>query len=277
MTSSLDLSYLQAVPVVTIAYKHVEFLLIGCGGTGSFLAGSIARLMLELVGTGRKATAVFVDPDTVEDANVPRQNFCAAEIGLNKAKVLAARYGLTYGINIQAIASPLCANLISYEYQKLTVLIGCVDNAPPRYELNKCLDKNPTHAAPIIWWLDCGNHAAAGQVVLGSTCDPDALNNTFNTPNFCIHLPSPAWQHPELLQPRPEELTDNRLSCAELTRLNHQSLFINQRVAAEASDYLLRLTLSHSLKRFATYFDTSAGSSRSFYICPASLKKFKHK
>jgi hypothetical protein len=49
---------------------------------------------------------------------------------------------------------------------------------------------------------------------------------------------------------------------------------VNQRVAAEAADYLLRLTPSHNLKRFATYFDLSAGSCRSTYVTPDNVRPF---
>ncbi len=279
MTQALDLSYLQAVPIVTMTHRHVEFILVGCGGNGGWLAPNLARLLKAIEATGRTASALFIDPDIVEEVNVPRQNFTPAEIGLSKAKVLAARYGLAYGIHIGAIAAPFNCEMISYHYHKVTILIGCVDNAEARVELNNALSKNTSYSssAPRIWWLDCGNHAgaqAAGQVLLGSTNELEALESAFNTRNFCIHLPSPVLQHPELLQPLPEELLDNRLSCAELALANHQSLFVNQRVTAEAADYLLRLTLSHNLKRFATYFDLSAGSCRSTYVTPDNIQRF---
>lgn len=277
MTQALDLSYLQAVPIVTMTHRHVEFILVGCGGNGGWLSPSLARLIKAIEATGKTASALFIDPDIVEEVNVPRQNFAPAEIGLSKAKVLAARYSFTYGINIKAIAERFDKDMVSYNYQKLTILIGCVDNAAARVELGQTLDKNASHSAPRVWWLDCGNHAgaqASGQVLLGSTSDSDALKDAFNTPNFCIHLPSPALQHPELLTPLPEELTNHRLSCAELARVSHQSLFVNQRVAASAADYLLRLTLSHDLKRFATYFNLDAGSSRSTYVTPDSVQMF---
>ena len=66
-------------------------------------------------------------------------------------------------------------------------------------------------------------------------------------------LPSPMLQAPDLVKPKPEELTNN-FSCAEMAVLNVQSESVNIRVAAEAADYLYRMAAGN-LKRFATYFD----------------------
>ncbi len=85
-------------------------------------------------------------------------------------------------------------------------------------------------------------------------------------------LPSPAWQAPRLLQPLPEEIKGDQLSCAELAWLNHQSATINRRVAAEAADYLL-LLLSGQLKRFATFIAMDAGSARSQYTTPSEIAR----
>jgi hypothetical protein len=74
-----------------------------------------------------------------------------------------------------------------------------------------------------------------------------------------------------LLEPTPEELADHNLSCAELAALNRQGLVVNQRVAAEAADYLYRLTLTGGLRRFATYFELSSGVTRSRYITPEAV------
>ncbi|MCL1470333.1 hypothetical protein [Argonema antarcticum] len=57
----------------------------------------------------------------------------------------------------------------------------------------------------------------------------------------------------------------NNLSCAEMAVLNVQSESVNVRVAAEAADYLYRMTAGN-LKRFATYFDLESGTARSLYI-----------
>jgi PRTRC genetic system ThiF family protein len=271
--------YGKALPVVVGDYRHVEFLLVGCGGPGGFLAANIARLIPALNETGKRASATFIDPDSVESKNISRQNFVQAEIGLNKARVLALRYSLACGIELGAIASPFAAEMVKPEWGKLTAVIGAVDNAAARTEIAKTLDVNQHYQIPKLWWLDCGNHGngiPAGQVLLGST-NTFSSQNAFNNPdasNFCINLPSPGLIAPRLLIPRLEELQSTRQSCAEIAKANQQSLFINQRVAAEAIEMLVQLTLTGGLKRFATYFHAGTGSSRSEYSSPDTLAKF---
>ncbi|MEG4868542.1 hypothetical protein QUA89_06325 [Microcoleus sp. F10-B4] len=76
-------------------------------------------------------------------------------------------------------------------------------------------------------------------------------------------------QAPDLLKPKPEELTNN-LSYGQMTVLNLQSESVNVRGAAEAADYLYRMAAG-SLKRFATYFDLENGTARSVYITQQSV------
>ena len=85
----------------------------------------------------------------------------------------------------------------------------------------------------------------------------------------CARLPSPVLLVPDILKPKPEELTNN-LSCAEMAVLNLQSESVNVRVAAEAADYLYRM-VAGNLKRFAIYFDLESGAARSLYITQQSV------
>ena len=122
--------------------------------------------------------------------------------------------------------------------------------------------------SPACGNLDCGNHAAAGQILLGSSLETDPEFYNFGGMG-CARLPSPMLQAPDLLKPKPEELTNN-LSCAEMAVLNLQSESVNVRVAAEAADYLYRMAAG-SLKRFATYFDWDSGTARAVYITQQSV------
>lgn len=278
----LDLSYSQSVPLLVADRKHIEFILVGAGGTGGWLIGAIARLMLEISSKTNKTTScTVIDFDTVEQANIPRQNFQPSEIGLPKAEVLAARYSLALGCKISAIAKPFDFEMIFGHWHKLLVIVGCVDNAAARAEISKCLDQNSCSSAPGIYWLDCGNHtnSSSGQVLLGTTNQfkqQTAFDNLKN-PNFCVNLPSPSLQHPELVDARGNENVSSHLSCAEIQARNQQSLFVNQQVAAIASEYLSALTLIGGLRRFATYFDNSSGTMRSRYNQYRFFQEFAHK
>lgn len=275
-----DSSYPNALPILLTPHKQIQFFLVGCGGTGGFLAPMLARLIVALEKGGIAVEGTFVDFDVVDHLNVPRQNFCAADIGFNKAEVLATRYSLAYGIKLGAYTNPFSGEMINSQWQKLIILIGCVDNSAARIELSKVLDSTDYYYAnrelPRVWWMDCGNFGQgvpAGQVLLGSTNDfePKKAFNDLDNPNFCVNLPSPSFQHPDLLVPQPEELSNQPLSCAQITAMNAQSLFINQRVAAEAIEMLSQLVLTKSLRRFATYFHCGSGSSRSRYTSQETL------
>ena len=122
---------------------------------------------------------------------------------------------------------------------RLTILAGCVDTAAGRATINQVLDLNQYYSRseiPRVWYLDCGNHAAAGKILLGSSLETDPEFYNFGGPG-CARLPSPVLLAPDILKLKPEELTNN-LFCAERAMLNLQSESVNIRVAAEAVDYL---------------------------------------
>ncbi|WP_236721510.1 ThiF family adenylyltransferase [Trichormus sp. NMC-1] len=263
---------IRGLPHLT-PYFHLQYPLVSAR-----LTLQILQLAQIEANSNKTTSCIVVDPDIIEPKNIPRQNFQQSEIGLYKAEVLAARYSLGLGVQISAIAKQFTKKIVSTKWRKLTVIIGCVDNAAARAEISSCLDQNYSGSLPQIWWLDCGNHAnsSSGQVMLGSTNQftLEAAFDNLQKPNFCINIPSPSEQHPELLIPLPEELNSTGLSCAEIQARNRQSLFVNQQVAVIAAEYLLALTLTGSLRKFATYFHNTTGSCRSLYTSVNSLQKF---
>ena len=73
----LDNTFLLGNPWITV---------VGCGGTGGFVAEGLCRLF-----QGREATIVLVDHDRVEPHNLLRQNFYADDVGRFKSEALADR------------------------------------------------------------------------------------------------------------------------------------------------------------------------------------------
>ena len=253
-------------------YSKLDVTVVGLGGTGSWLASSVVRLARRLQELGKQTSITFVDPDVVEQGNVSRQCFCDAEVGRNKASTLALRYSLAWGMNISAIAAPFKSNIVSIRPEAFSLVIDCVDNAAARQEISKVLTEQWSFdGLPKVGYIDCGNHRASGQVLVGTSNSIDRKDYKLSKIG-CTKLPSPTLQHPELLVPRPEELTDNNLSCEQLAAQNIQSMDINQQVAAVATSYLLKL-ITGNLKQFATYFDTEAGSCRSVYITQQNVDK----
>lgn len=269
----LDLSHVRASTLLMPETEAWRFVLIGCGGTGSWLAPSIARIGCELRDQGKQVEIVFADPDTVEEGNIPRQNFCRAELGENKARALAGRYTAAWGIEIDILP-------VRFEaegpwrrgwYNGTTVLVGCVDNAAGRRAIASMLSAREGR----FWWLDCGNADESGQVLFGNIVDPKKwAQQEAPSRKICAALPAPSLTAPDLLVARPEETLGRRRSCAEAAAANFQSLAVNQTVAAIATDYLLRIT-GGGLRRFGTWFDLAAGSMRSRYNTEEEFAAFR--
>ena len=68
-------------------HHPVTVFVIGAGGTGSQVITNLARMSMALQALGHPGLHVTVfDPDTVSQANIGRQLFSEAELGLNKAR-----------------------------------------------------------------------------------------------------------------------------------------------------------------------------------------------
>lgn len=260
---NLSLPFAEAVPILLPAYEELDLILIGCGGTGGWLAVNLPRIAYLQKQAGKKVSITFIDPDVVEATNIPRQNFISSDLGLPKASVLAARYGLQWGIEISAITSTFRADMGISRWRHLTICIGAVDNPEARAEIAKVLANNTT-----TFWLDCGNHYDSGQVVLGCRDTVERMKGIFHIPTFCTGLPSPALQHPDLLIK--QEVNQKVLSCEAAAIANAQSMSINHRIADEALDMLLRL-LGGNLTRFATYVNCKHGTAWSKFITPEAI------
>ena len=104
---------LYACSILLPVAKAVTIHLIGCGGTGSWLAPHLARITKLLQEVHQiNVRLAFWDYDAVEEKNIFRQNFCAAEIGTNKAETLARRYGTAWGLEIIALPLPFSADVM---------------------------------------------------------------------------------------------------------------------------------------------------------------------
>lgn len=247
-----DLAYTNASTLLFPSFdKGGKIVQIGCGGTGSWLAQDIARILRSL--KNPRIEYLIFDPDVVEAKNVQRQNFCDAEIGRNKAVSMASR--LTYGWGVLVTGVPQTFTTAkSFSYGPI-LIVGCVDNAAARRMIHKTVAQRSD-----TWWLDCGNHASSGQVLLGNTNTTLKMADQFPFVRKANKLPSPSLQHPELLRERRKVVE----SCAEI--VDPQGLTVNRMVAAIAADYIMRLLVRKDLKRYATYFDMGSMSTRSNYI-----------
>jgi PRTRC genetic system ThiF family protein len=223
------------------AISHV--VVVGLGGTGSQLARSIARIAFDMKRSDLFAPSIsFVDPDRVEENNVGRQMFTAADVGQYKAELLARRFNAALGLDITAIPEPFDPE--RHGGQHGTLLVGCVDNHLARRALAQV---NTT-------WLDAGNHADSGQLVCGTTSDPVLVRDALEKNNGVVSvLPNAALIFPELLQPEETLAPDAHASCAELVEAGVQHLLINDAIATAAASYVYRLVYRRPLHSFMSF------------------------
>jgi PRTRC genetic system ThiF family protein len=272
---TINTEVLEALTILPRKFTKINFILVGCGGTGSWLAMSIGRVARILADKFNiESEAVFVDPDTVEEKNIFRQNFCYAEIGHNKAECLAFRVNAAWGMSIGAYTVPFDkapVEIRTYDNTTLYVIMGCVDGKA-RADIAKACSYNTDN----VWWIDCGNENGNGQVLIGGGIKKDV----FQIAGKIIGLPLPIDQMPSLLQNNSSMrigIDTSKMSCAEIAMIDEQGLTTNQMVASIASDYLVGLLLTGKLDHFQTFFDLRSGSMRSTFITPKNIKIHKTK
>jgi len=239
-----------------IGSSKFHLVLVGCGGTGSFLAGHIARLLTGSVIGETIGDILLIDGDSVEPKNVGRQLFSKRDIGKNKAEVLANRYNQAFGLDIywcpEFLTRDNFSEIIPDSNRNHPVLIlGCLDTAAARkIILDKVMDKWGNQA----WWLDAGNGQYAGQIVLGSTGSIEKISSGIGA-YLVEYLPYPPLVFPDLVNPVQD--IEKPLSCAEMLQSEEQSLNVNALVAGLMAE-MLRLFLTGDLSYNIVQLDISS-------------------
>jgi PRTRC genetic system ThiF family protein len=241
--------------------------LAGAGGNGSQMLGGLARLHTALCALGHPGLHVVVyDPDHVTPANLGRQLFSAADLGCNKAQVLVNRINCFFNLQWR----PVPAKLTRRSGQEWDFLIGCVDSAAARLELDRC---------NFHYWLDLGNSTKFGQVILGECSPnrvpkrsrPEAVARSFGrkmTSNERKEhqewldwkvslLPNVLGIFPQLKRKRRH--VDNTPSCSLAEALEKQDLFINQSVATFALQLLWQFIRKGGLNIHGYFINLETG------------------
>lgn len=265
----MELVMEKRLRVLFPADAPVRVTVAGLGGTGSALGLSLARLMVHARQKGMKIDAFFIDPDVVEAKNVGRQYFTPADIGRNKAEVMAEWMNADWGLDITAMPVDLkkvSPSSCGYYNNGINIIAGCVDNAKARRTINGIWEG---------WWLDCGNDRNNGQVLIGNKKKDIAVAPELG---LALSLPSPSLQSPDLLDepPAPAIALDD-VSCADLTLLDEQSLNINQAMATYAAQYLYNIVIKRELTSFTTYVSLEPPTARSLLITERNLEPWLKK
>jgi hypothetical protein len=246
--------------------------LVGCGGTGAFLAEALCRLLI-----GRRGSLHLVDPDLIEPRNALRQAYEPAEAGRFKAEVLARRLARRFRRMVGYSVAPYDADLHAHVFGQagggLRLLVGAVDNAPARRAIAATLEgrgRDPGRAGgSSVVRMDLGNGRSSGQVLIGNALQPEALRHAFDAEaGVCRALPAPSLQRPDLLDAPPPPLPVR--GCAEAVELQEQDGTINQVMAALGA-VCAEKVLAGKLAWMAAYVDVDVGLLRPVAADPRAV------
>ena len=230
--------------------KPVKITMLGAGGTGGHIAPHLYRLLHTLE---RHVNVVIADGDIVEEKNLVRQNFISADLGRNKAQVLAERYASAFGMEIQYIpdfiedadrlmelvrpdAYP--AGPYSYQrYEGLSILIGAVDNNKSRQICHQVFKTSDN-----LIYIDSGNGEDTGQVV----CGIRRKGRTYYKPIGDVY--------PDVLEDTDKFPT--QLSCAEASVSAPQSIVANIMAATAVVSYIYYILVLGSIEVRSVTFST---------------------
>jgi len=223
--------------------------IVGCGGTGSYLAQGLAKL---LAGYGIAEMEVkLVDPDVVEEKNCKRQNFKPWEVGMNKAEALALRLSEEFGneaddgqnASPRFVAYPCLGEKVQSSYGEL--IITCVDNISAR-----------KHYRGSDLWMDLGNGVSQGQVIFGTAQDERVIQSELNdwkkTP-IVKALPNP-YLKTGLKKLKDKKTKKRAVSCADMP-FDEQGIFVNELAAQAGLNILHQILVKGTVSCPAIYFD----------------------
>ncbi len=233
--------------------RPVKIVMLGAGGTGGYAAPHIYRLIHTL---NRPARFLVADGDIVEEKNLVRQNFIHADLGRNKAAVMAERYASAFGMEIAYLPEFIenedaLAALTAPDYSRkeLAILIGAVDNNRSRQMCHNVFQK-----AKELVYIDSGNGQYTGQVVCGIRRN----GRTYYKPVGTLY--------PDVLADTDKFPTE--LSCAEAAISAPQSVVANVMAATAILSYLYDiLVLGDITVRNVTF------STKNIHMKPETAKR----
>ncbi len=244
-----------------------DIVIVGAGGTGSRIVQPVIQAIKQSQ-SSINPQLFIVDGDEVEPKNLSRQNFIERDVGHNKAKVLAQRYGVALDFPVvyidKFITREQTLRDVSYEastrqdLRNLTgnrkLIIMCVDSVEARLEiLSQC------NANDVI--IDAGNEDTFGQVSIFDMYYPPAVRSDdyqidlkpFSGDYAMKFIPAPLTGYLNAL----ENPTQGTGSCADLD----QSMAINNMMAAGIVANVQNLCFNLPFTYRTSYFNLLDGNS----------------
>lgn len=244
--------------------RAVNVLLVGAGGTGSRMLEKLVALHRALIAKGHPAglEVTVVDPDTVSTANIGRQAFYPGDVGRFKSDVLVNRANMALEGVIWRSEPAVLTTRASLD--RFDLVIGAVDNRAARLAILRGLENC---ASGTRYWLDTGNRATDGQVVLGQVTSRRKVKDD------AMRLPHIAEFYPDLIDSAAED-KDNTPSCSLAEALEKQSLYINPTVSDFAANMLWMLFTEGRLDTQGAFINLKRMMVTPLRVDPAVWERF---
>jgi PRTRC genetic system ThiF family protein len=218
---------------------------IGCGGNGSQMLMQLARINEALKKLGHLGLHVTCfDDDIVTPANLGRQLFSEAELGLNKAVAMITRINRFFGT--QWTAEPTRFDNDKYHSlsQSANIMISCVDSIAARKNINKYIEREKrgcSHPDPYMntyYWMDLGNTQAAGQFIIGTIKTGSTPKSKKKDEEIIDYMPTVFEKFPDMAKQKEKK---SGPSCSLAEALEKQDLFVNSILVQFAAQTLWRM------------------------------------
>lgn len=259
--------------------KRVTVNVIGCGGTGSQVLGALGRMHMALVALGHCGLMVRVwDADMVTAANVGRQAYSTADVGMNKAVVAVGRVNRFYGLDWMAVPVMYGGRgAAGYKHDaRANITVSCVDTAAGRIAIGKCMCDKRERNEPDGWmmyWMDFGNLARTGQVVLGTVGEIAQVHYHGEKSNKDFP-PKDADERVGVLKdvvamfPNMGKIKEKDLgpSCSLAEALGKQDLFINSALVQLGMNLLWKLFREGRIQYHGMYLNLDSMSSKGIKV-----------
>jgi PRTRC genetic system ThiF family protein len=244
--------------------RQVNIALIGAGGTGSRILEQLVNLNRAMLALGHPEglNVTLIDDDRVSEANVGRQAFYPCDVNQYKASVLINRANMAMGDH--AWKARIGRVTAESELDNFGLVIGAVDNRLARKAIVKSLSQK--RYGGWTYYLDTGNRADDGQVVLGQV----ARGND----KSADRLPHIGELFPELIDASADNAQDDLPSCSLAQALQKQSLYINPAMSLFAMNLLWSLFTKGEIDYHGAFINLASCTVRPLPICHETWKRF---
>lgn len=246
----------------TLGSSEWNIVLVGAGGTGSYVAHHLVRMMAtrSLVSKRIKSLTI-IDGDLVEMKNVARQDFYPDDVGKPKARVIAKRLALRYKIPVSYKATILRGikdtgegTIPKSKLIEPLLMIGAVDNALARKAILKVCEHNQG-SRNAAYWIDAGNGYQRGQVAWGNTSSLKRIHKDMER-EWIEFVPYPSIVFPNLIEEKRD--IDSGASCAEAIERETQGPVINAQMGVLVAEMVKKmltgeLDIHYSIVDYATW------------------------